>query len=224
MCSRYAVTSPHNDIREFYCTANGLEFPARSNIAPTQPVVIIRNGFSGGREMVLVRWGLIPPWVKEPVEFATLYNARAETVEEKPSFRGAIRHRRCLIPADGFYEWSGPKGRRQAHFINRQDGAPIAFAGLWEHWIGADGSELETMVILTVPANSDVAGVHDRMPLILEPEDFERWLDCRDGSAVDIRSLLVTPEDLKLKITPVSSPSNTPEQGGPTPPKQGRLL
>ena len=127
---------------------------------------------------MLVRWGLIPPWVKDPREFSTLINARAEGATTKPSFRGAMRHKRCLIPADGFYEWSGGQEGAGARISSAAATAgPMALAGLYENWLGADGSEIETMAILTVPANGTIARVHDRMPAILAPEDFDAWLD-----------------------------------------------
>ena len=118
----------------------------------------MRIGHRGEREFVLVRWGLIPPWVKDPRAFSTLINARAEGATTKPSFRGAMRHKRCLIPADGFYEWSGgSQAQRAPHLVRRRDGGPMALAGLYENWLGADGSEIETMAILTVPANGTMA-------------------------------------------------------------------
>ena len=198
MCSRYTLTSPPEAVRSYFRTVNGLDFPPRPNIAPTQPVLIVRADRRGGREQTLVRWGLIPAWVKNPVEFATLINARSESAAEKPSFRGPLRHRRCLVPADGFYEWTAaptpgrPKAKRP-HLIRPKTAAGahlFAMAGLWEHWLGADGSEIETMAILTVEANPTVAAVHDRMPVILAPGDFDTWLDCTPGSAEPIGDLM----------------------------------
>ncbi len=204
MCSRYSFTSPPEAVQRLFRTANALEFPPRPNIAPTEPVVIVRNtgiARSAGtvREMALVRWGLIPPWVKDIRQFSTLINARAETITEKPSFRGAIRHRRCLVPADGYYEWTGPPRAKTPHLIksNTSD-TLLALAGLWEHWIGADGSELETMAIVTTDANADCAHIHDRMPLILSPDQFDRWLDVSPGSADPIRDLLQPPPEGQL--------------------------
>ncbi len=119
MCSRYILTSPPEAVQSYFATANRLEFPPRHNIAPTQPVLIVREQAPHAREMVLVRWGMIPGWVKNPGEFATLINARCETAQAKPSFRGPIRHKRCLIPTDGFYEWSGPARAKQAYLIRQ---------------------------------------------------------------------------------------------------------
>lgn len=211
MCSRYSLTSPIEAVRSYF-RADGVEaYPARYNIAPTQPVLIVRQAPSGGRELALVRWGLIPSWVKDPREYATLVNARSETAAEKPSFRGPLRHRRCLVPTNGYYEWTGRPGAKQPHLIRPKSDADqhlTAMAGIWEHWLGADGSELESMVILTVTANTTAALVHDRMPVILPPADFDAWLDCRPGTAGPIQPLLrAAPDDL-LEILTVSQRLN----------------
>ncbi len=210
MCSRYYLTSPPEQVRAWFQYSGDQMFPPRYNIAPTQPVAIVRHDIHGNRAFVLVRWGLIPSWAKEPEKFSTLFNARAETAAEKPSFRAPLRHRRCLVPADGFYEWTGPKGDKQPHLVCRRDGKMAAFAGICEHWLGADGSELETMAILTVPASGEVSSIHDRMPLILEPEYFDTWLDCRSGSSIDIMPLMDAPKAPPLQITAVNRQLNNP--------------
>lgn len=210
MCSRYSLTSPSEAVRAWFKYADGHDFPPRYNIAPTQPVAIVRNDIHGERALVLVRWGLIPSWAKEPEKFSTLINARAETAAVKPSFRAALRHRRCLVPADGFYEWTGAKGDKQPHLIRRKDGHLIAFAGLAEDWMGADGSEVETMAILTVASSGDMSRIHDRMPLMLEPEQFESWLDCKSGSSEDILPLLEQPKVPPLEIIAVNRQLNNP--------------
>jgi putative SOS response-associated peptidase YedK len=209
MCSRYNLTSPPEAVRAYFKHVNEVSFPPRYNIAPTQPVGIVRLDGRGERIFTLVRWGLIPPWVKDPREFATLINARSETVAEKPSFRGALRHRRCLVPADGYYEWTGRAGAKQPHLIRPKAGGLIAFAGLWEHWLGADGSELETMAILTTAANATASAIHDRMPVILASSDFEAWLDVRPGSEVPILNLLAPAPDDLLEIVQVSKALNS---------------
>lgn len=215
MCSRYSLTSPPEAVRSYFGYRNAADFPPRYNIAPTQPAAIVRVGLQGERELALVRWGLIPSWVKDPREFSTLINARSESAAGKPSFRGAMRHRRCLVPTDGFYEWTGPVRAKRPHLVRPRSGGPMAMAGIWEHWLGADGSELETMAILTVPANTLVAAVHDRMPAILLPDAFEAWLDCRSGSSVEAARLLApAPEDL-LEVVAVSTRVNNPRAEGP---------
>jgi len=215
VCSRYSLTSPPEAVRRLFDCAAVDEFPPRYNIAPTQPVLIARLDPKGARQLRLVRWGLIPSWVKDAREFATLINARAETASDKPSFRGAMRHRRCLVPADGFYEWTGGRGTKQPHFIRLNDNELFAFAGLSEIWLGADGSEIETMAILTTGANHDMARSHDRMPVIIEAQNFARWLDCSSGSAEGIKDLLGPLPDRRLTITAVSAKLNNPRAEGP---------
>lgn len=214
MCSRYSLTMPPEAVRAFFGLVEIYPFPPRYNIAPAQPVGIVRRG-PRGREFALVRWGLIPPWVKDPREFATLVNARAETAVEKPSFRGAMRHRRCLVPCSGYYEWTGRAGAKMPHLIRPREGGLMALGGLWEHWLGADGSEIETMAILTTAANAGVAPIHDRMPAIIAPGDFEAWLDCRSGSAVDVLSLLAPAPDDLLVATALKPLLNNPRAEGP---------
>ncbi|OYW56468.1 MAG: DUF159 family protein [Hyphomicrobium sp. 32-62-53] len=215
MCSRYSLTAPPEAVRAYFATGNALEFPARYNIAPTQPVLIVRRTLSGEREQYLVRWGLIPSWVKDPRDFTTIINARSETAAEKPSFRGAMRHRRCLVPATGFYEWTGKPGAKQPHLFRPRDGGLIAMAGLAEHWVGADGSELETMAILTTSANTTMEPFHDRMPVIITPDHFDAWLDCTSGTSKFAESLLApAPADL-LEVVDVSRSLNNPRNEGP---------
>lgn len=144
-----------------------------------------------------------------------MINARAETAAEKPSFRGAMRHRRCLVPASGFYEWTGERGSKQPHLIRLKDRDLFAFAGVWEAWLGADGSEIETMVILTTGANADMAQIHDRMPVILDERDFGRWLDCRSGRTEDVLDLVRPFPDGRMTITAVSPKLNNPRAEGP---------
>jgi putative SOS response-associated peptidase YedK len=215
MCSRYSLTSPHEAVRAYFRYTNEAPFPPRYNIAPSQPVAIVRNAPNGARELALVRWGLIPSWVKDPRAFKMLINARAETAAEKASFRAALRHRRCLVPADGFYEWTGAPGAKRPHLIRPRGGDPMAMAGLWEHWLGADGSEIETMAILTVGANKAMSVLHDRMPAILAPEHFDVWLDCRPGTAEVVAGLLGPAPEHLLEIVEVSRKLNNPRNEGP---------
>jgi putative SOS response-associated peptidase YedK len=215
MCSRYSLTSPPEAVRAYFRYDNEAVFPPRYNIAPSQPVAIVRNNAQGGREMALVRWGLVPAWVKDPRAFKMHINARAETAADKPSFRAAMRHRRCLIPADGFYEWTGATGAKRPHLIRPRAGGQMALAGIFENWLGADGSEIETVAILTVAANAAMSVLHDRMPAIIEPMYFDAWLDCRSGTATEIMELLrPAPEDY-LDIIEVSRALNNPRNEGP---------
>ena len=209
MCSRYSLTSPAEAVRAMFRTVRDHAYPPRYNIAPTQPVAIVRVGADLKRELALVRWGLIPGWVKTPDTFATILNARAETVMEKPSFKGAMRHRRCLVPADAFYEWTGKAGAKQPHMISRANGPGLmAFAGLWEHWQGAEGSEIETMAIVTVASNGAMRRIHDRMPAILPEAAFDDWLNIRGVRDREVMHLLQPAPDDLLKIVPIKPAIN----------------
>ena len=169
MCGRYSLTASPEEIRALFGYDEQPNFPPRYNIAPMQPIAIV-TAEHGKRGFLLARWGLIPSWVKDPAGFSLLINARGETAAEKPAFRGAMRHRRCLVPANGFYEWgkasSGPK---QPYWVAPADGRLVAFAGIWETYAAADGSEIDTGAILTVDSNEAVAQVHHRMPIIIPP-------------------------------------------------------
>ncbi|MEZ5842995.1 MAG: SOS response-associated peptidase [Hyphomicrobiaceae bacterium] len=215
MCSRYSLTSLHEAVRRVFGYENEpAPFPPRYNIAPTQPVAIVRTSAANRRELALVRWGLIPSWVKDPAAFSTLINARAEGIAQKPSFRAPLRHKRCLVPADGFYEWIGKPGAKRPHLLRPRSGGPMAFAGLYEQWMGADGSEMDSMAIITVPASRAVSVVHDRMPAILPPEAFEAWLDCKTREPREVvHWLRPAPEDL-LEIIEVGTRLNNPRNEG----------
>jgi putative SOS response-associated peptidase YedK len=215
MCSRYSLTSPPEAVRSYFRDENEAVFPPRYNIAPSQPVAIVRNTPKGGRELALVRWGLVPSWVKDPRAFKMLINARGETAADKPSFRAAMRHRRCLVPGDGFYEWTGEAGAKRPHLVRPRGGGLMAMAGIFEHWQGADGSEIETMAILTVAANEAMSALHDRMPAIIAPTNFEAWLDCRSGSSQGISDLLAPAPEGYLDIIEVSRKLNNPRNEGP---------
>jgi putative SOS response-associated peptidase YedK len=193
MCGRFVITSPPEALRQVFGHIEQPNFPPRHNIAPTQPipVIIIENGV---RHFRLMRWGLLPAWVKDVRKFTLLINARAETVNERPAFKKAMKRRRCLIPADGYYEWQASETRKRPHFIHRRDGGPIGLAGLAETWIGPNGEELDTVAIVTAPASADLAVLHPRVPVTIAPADFERWLDCNAWDAETAMMLLTAPE------------------------------
>jgi len=176
MCGRYLIISSPEAIRRFFQYPEQPNFPARYNVAPTQAIPIVRFA-EGRRQFALVRWGLIPAWVKDPREFSLLISARGESVNDKPAFRNAMKRRRCLIPADGFYEWKDEGGRKRPYVVRPRAGGPIAFAGLWESWMGPNGEEMETAAIITTEASRDVAHIHHRMPVVVPPEAFDLWLD-----------------------------------------------
>src|SRR5436853_7309211 len=162
MCGRYLITSNPEALRRLFRYLEQQNFPPRYNIAPTQPVPVVRIA-EGERHFALVRWGLVPAWVKDPRAFSLLLNARAESINEKPAFRNAMKRRRCLIPADGFYEWRQAGNIRRPHVVRPVGGGPIAFAGLWETWMGPNGEEMETAAIVTTQASADIAPIHPRM-------------------------------------------------------------
>jgi len=215
MCGRYALTATPEEVRALFGYLDGEDFPPRYNIAPSQPVAIVRLEH-GARRLVLARWGLVPSWVKDPKRFALLFNARAETASEKPAFRAAMRYRRCLFPASGFYEWRrGPGKSKQPYWVRPRGGGLVAFAGLWETWSDRDGGEIDTASILTTDANSTIAPIHDRMPVVIEADDFDRWLDCR-GYAPDAVAELLRPAPVALfEAIPVGSRVNTAANDDP---------
>jgi len=194
MCGRYVIKTPPALMRQAFGYGEQPNFPPRYNVAPTQPIPVVRL-VDGRRSFALVRWGLIPSWVKDPRGFSLLINARAESVLEKPAFRNAMRRRRCLIPADGFYEWKRDGDRKRPH-VARPQGL-VAFAGLWEPWMGPNGEELDTACIVTTAANRTLRSLHDRMPAVIPAEAFDLWLDCANVEAETAAALLVpAPEDL----------------------------
>ena len=178
MCGRFTLFAPGDVLAAMFGVDKAPSLAPRYNIAPSQPVAAARISPDGsGRELTLLRWGLVPSWAKDPSASAPMINARAETVSEKPSFRSAFRRRRCLVPADGFYEWRRTPGRKQPYYIRFRDGRPFSIASLWERWEGPDGSVLESCALITTAANGVVSPIHDRMPVILSTKDYDLWLD-----------------------------------------------
>jgi len=207
MCGRYAITSAPEAIRRLFGYVEQPNFPPRYNVAPTQPIPIVRL-VDGKRRFALVRWGLIPSWVKDPKAFALLINARGESVNDKPAFRNAMKYRRCLIPADGFYDWQRQGKGRRPFYVNRKGGGPFAFAGLWETWRGPNGEEMETAAIVTTTASRSIAHIHARMPVMLEPEAFDLWLDCAKVDAQTASALIAPAPDERLHLHEVSAAVN----------------
>ena len=234
MCGRYASTLPPEAMRALFRYLEQPNFPARYNIAPTQPIAIVRMA-EGKRHFALVRWGLIPAWVKDPRAFSLLINARAESVNEKPAFRNAMKYRRCLVPADGFYEWKREGEKKRPYFVRRRDGAPVAFAGLWENWMGPNGEEVESAAIVTTMASRSIAHIHDRMPVIVPLEAFDFWLDPK-VDAQTASAVLTPAPDAQIEAYEVSSavnrtandsavlmePLREPEVEEPAPPKRAK--
>ncbi|WP_424361156.1 SOS response-associated peptidase [Methylocystis parvus] len=222
MCGRYALTSAPEAIRRLFGYAETPNFPPRYNIAPTQPIAIVvgERGDRAPPRFMLARWGFLPGFVKDPRDFPLIINARSETVLEKASFRAAMKRRRCLVPADAYYEWLklGGAGRRiekKPYLFRRADGAPMGFAGLWETYSGADGAEIDTACILTTDANAATLAVHDRMPAILEPKDFAAWLDCDEVSDQKAAALLKPAADDALEFFEIGPAVNKTASDGP---------
>jgi len=207
MCGRFVITSAPAALRQVFGYAEQPNFPPRYNVAPTQPVpvVILENG---ARHFRLMRWGLLPSWVKDPRQFTLLINARSETVQEKPAFRNAIRRRRCLIPADGYYEWQTIGKRKQPYFIHLRDRQPFGFAALAETWMGPNGEELDTVAIVTAAASTGMSVLHQRVPVTIAPADFSRWLECSSDDASEVMPLLHAPADGEFVWHPVSTAVN----------------
>ncbi|HEV7344928.1 MAG TPA: SOS response-associated peptidase [Devosia sp.] len=215
MCGRYASTLPPEMMAELFKLLNELDLVPRYNIAPTQPVAAIWEAH-GRREARFARWGLVPGWVKDPREFPLLVNARVETMAEKPAFRDAVKHGRCILPASGYYEWhTNPDKTKQPYYITVADGRPMALAGLYASWMGPNGEEIDSVATITVPANAQLAEIHDRMPAILEGEAIDRWLDVRDVRAGEAGQLALPLPDGALKFHPVSTRVNAARDDDP---------
>lgn len=177
MCGRFTSLLSPELLEEIFGVHLPLDFQPRYNIAPTQQIWIIRQTATGGHYISQVRWGLVPHWAKDLSIGNHMINARCETVHEKPAFRIAIRARRCIIPASGFFEWDHSGKARVPHYITLKDGSPLAFAGIWDFWKSPEGENIESCSILTTTSNSLVAVLHDRMPVILHRTEFDLWLD-----------------------------------------------
>ncbi len=216
MCGRFTLRASLAEVAEFFELTRlpEWEWAPRYNIAPSQSIVALRLGGEHRRELARLRWGLVPHWARDESIGPRMINARAETAAEKPAFRAAMARRRCLIPADGFYEWRRVQGRRQPYLIEREDGGLFAMAGLWERWRPHDdAATVESVAILTVPANGPITAVHHRMPAVLERSQFARWLGERaeEGSA----SELLGPYTAPLRIREVSTYVNQATHEGP---------
>lgn len=191
MCGRYTQTQSAEAIAKAFQVEIVPPMPPRYNVAPTQLVgTVLQTIEASERQFRVLRWGLIPSWAKDPAIGNRLINARSETVAEKPSFRSALRYRRCLIPADGFYEWQRQDGKKQPYYFHLRDHQVFGFAGLWEHWQSPVGEIIETCTILTTEANEVLHPIHDRMPVILHPDDYDTWLDPELTSAAKLQPLL----------------------------------
>lgn len=234
MCGRYTLLAEPQELEAEFGVIGPVGFSPRFNIAPSQQVPIVRlvgvaapasmavvrlaeqgGSSSGGasRRLDILRWGLIPHWAKDAKFGYHTINARAETVASQPAFRDAFRKRRCIVPANGFFEWQkvmlGGKEVKQPHYIHRKDGRPMGLAGLWDRWVGPDGEAIESFTIITTEANELVSSLHNRMPVILRREDYAAWLN-PDAKGDDLKSLLAPCPSDWLAIRPVSRQVNSP--------------
>jgi len=223
MCGRFSLLGTPEEIEAWFDLMELEDFPQRYNIAPTQPILMVVGGETPppgsnrpNRRAMLVRWGFIPGWVKDTANYPLMINARSETAIGKASFKAAMRHRRTLIPASGFYEWRRSGDRKaQAYWVRPRHGGIVAFAGLYEPWANAEGSEIDTGAILTTNASENLRFIHDRMPVVIDQKDFSRWLDCKSQEPRHVADLMKpAPEDL-FEAIPVSEKVNKFENTGP---------
>jgi len=214
MCGRFVIELSPELVKAIFGLAVTPDLPPRYNVAPTQLVPVIRQATDGKRQLVMLRWGLVPAWAKE--EGAGLINARAETVDVKPSFRQAYRQRRCIIPASGFYEWQKLGKGKVPYYVRMADGSPMPFAGIWESWKSPEGQVLESCAILTTAANATVAPIHERMPVVLPPAAFDPWLDPGLHDAAPLAVLLSPCPSEQVESFPVSPLVNSPTNDSPT--------
>ncbi|MFN2138584.1 MAG: SOS response-associated peptidase [Candidatus Promineifilaceae bacterium] len=209
MCGRFALLAPGPVIAEQFGVSVAHEIAPRYNIAPTQPVAAVRLDGDGERELTYFQWGLIPSWAKDPAMGSRLINARSETAAEKPSFRAAYKRRHCLLPASGFYEWRKLNGSKQPTYIRPIGDELFGLAGLWEIWYDAEGSELQTCTILTTGPNELMEPIHNRMPVIIDPDDYSTWLDAADYLDQAQHLLRPYPSD-RMQAYSVSTAVNNP--------------
>lgn len=213
MCGRYTLTTPADEIAEMLGISHTLSAQPRYNIAPTQNILIARHNEHNERELTMLRWGLIPAFIKDPKKVVKPINARSESVHEKPFFKDAFRQRRCLIPVDGYYEWKA-LGKVKQPYLMRLNNKVFFVAGIWETWISQEGEVIETAAMITTSANDIVSKVHDRMPVILKPENFSLWLN--NTQDVDSLSSLLRPyKNPGMEIYPVSTLVNSGRNESP---------
>jgi putative SOS response-associated peptidase YedK len=213
MCGRFSQRSPSKKIAKKFEVEEVPPLLERFNVAPSHKVLGIRET-EGVREATFFKWGLVPRWADDPSIGNKLINARSETAAEKPSFREAFARRRCLVPADGFFEWARRGERKRPYYFRMRDSEPFAIAALWERWEGGDGL-LETCTLLTTVANAPLSGIHDRMPVILRPEDYGLWLDREVQRPEALRPLLRPYPGEEMEFYPVSPIVNSPANDGP---------
>ena len=204
MCGRFTRTQSPEEYAKLFGVDTALHLKPQYNVAPTQDILACRTNQDGKRELALLHWGLIPSWAKEPRTGYSMINARAETVATKPAFRNAFKRQRCLIAADGFYEWKPTEHGKQPFYIFIKDHAPFAFAGLWEHWEGEGHEPVDSATIIVTSANKAVETIHDRMPVILPPSAYDEWLDPEVTNKDRLQELLVPYPAEEINMYPVN--------------------
>lgn len=220
MCGRYTLSAGHESLARAFLAEFAEElkmsWKPRYNITPGSGIVaVLEDRDRGGRKAEVFHWGLVPSWAKDVNIGYKLTNARAETIQDKPSYRDAYRYRRCLVPASGFYEWNRKAFPRQPYYFHPRDTEFMAMAGIWEHWLHPSGSEILSVSLITTRANKDVKKIHHRMPVILKPENWNRWLDTDNVKATGMRELMVPADNEFLRIHPISTAVNKAGNDGP---------
>ena len=216
MCGRFTLTVDPGQLQEAFPWVDFPDqIPQRFNIAPSQPVAVVPN--DGNNRLDFFNWGLIPFWAKDPKIGSRMINARSETIAEKPSFRGSFKYKRCLILADGFYEWQKLPGSKSKipHFIHLRDRQPFAFAGLWDSWNSEDGSEIRSCTIITTEPNQLLVNIHNRMPVILKPESYKDWIKVGENDPYLLMSFLKPFPNEAMEAYPVSTMVNSPQNDSP---------
>ncbi|MES9991681.1 MAG: SOS response-associated peptidase [Candidatus Thiodiazotropha sp.] len=214
MCGRFYLDISAEEMLEYFGLPFVPQLSPHYNIAPSQQIAAIKSG-ENNREFVWLHWGLIPSWAKDRKFGYRTINARAETIETKPSFRAAFKYRRCLIPASGFYEWKSTNQGKQPYCIRPNSSKPFAFAGLYEHWEGREGEKINSCTIIVTEAKGEVATIHDRMPVILSPDNFGAWLDRDTRDPQILKPLLLPHEFEEIELYPVSRSVNSPKNDTP---------
>jgi putative SOS response-associated peptidase YedK len=210
MCGRFDLHLPREAIAGIFGITIVQDIQPRYNIAPTQQVVVIRTYPDATRHLDLLKWGLIPSWAKDPSIGSRMINARSETVDVKPAFRTALKHRRCIIPANGFYEWREVSGKKHPLYVKLKSNDLMMFAGLWDHWKSPEGEVIESCTILTTTTNDLIKPLHDRMPVILEPKDIDLWLDHQVADPEQLKPLFKPYFSEHMEMHPVSDLVNSP--------------
>ena len=213
MCGRFYLDAPDELVLSYFGLDEGIHLQPRYNIAPSQDVAIVRAA-AQARELAYLRWGLVPAWSREEKTRYSMINARADTIADKPSYREPFRKRRCLVPASGFYEWRKMSHGKQPYRIGRTDNGIMALAGLWEHWEG-EGKSVDSCSIIVTEANDCIRPVHDRMPVILDPDQFDAWLNPDNGDAETLKAMLQPYPGEAMSYWPVDTMVNSPANDDP---------